>query len=174
MLSQVTTARRYFGGNVAVSEFIAVSFSSCMFTLFGDQSPENFHFHARVDACARSHCTQRTWPSSSRWTKSVAAGGCAGICYWLVAFPFDGTSHLSELTFRSSHAIWRSCEGALDGCSGWRAPPNVRALQHRSAACFHMLQLIDIMQGTRVLWIVRGNFMRRCVYLSFSMFASDE
>jgi len=35
---------------------------------------------------------QRVRPSSSRWTKSVVAGGCAGICYWLVAFPFDGRS----------------------------------------------------------------------------------
>jgi hypothetical protein len=45
---------------------------------------------------------QRASPSSSRWTKSVVAGGCAGICYWLVAFPFDGTRPHASMFSRAA------------------------------------------------------------------------
>ncbi len=81
-----------------MSEFIAVSSSRCMLAIVALQMLERGR--AFANTCARAHCTQRTWPSTNRWTKSVVAGGCAGICYWLVAFPFDGNSYRpSQLMF---------------------------------------------------------------------------
>ncbi len=86
---------RYFGGNVAVSELITVSCSPQI-------DDASLFDRLKLHSCASLsdiHHPQRVWPSSSRWTKSVVAGGCAGICYWLVAFPFDGSSLFSHQPF---------------------------------------------------------------------------